>query len=156
MTFARSPTHHADVSRENFTCTWLPSSKSFKPRQHKRVRHSTISLSRRESLELSSALREPIYDDSYSSSLLVMSLSPSEMLTHPRQNPPRDARPADGAVSRGSRAQPDVVESTQESPIFSNTDDGVSLAHYLNGRCGDKSLSKTLLFRPKGQYAEHQ
>jgi hypothetical protein len=23
-------------------------------------------------------------------------------------------------------------------------------------RCGDKSLSKTLLFRPKGQYAEHQ
>jgi hypothetical protein len=134
MTFARSPTHRADISRENFTRTLLPSSKSFEPRQHKRARHSTISLSRRESLELSSTLRESIYDDSYSSSPLVMSLSPSEMLNHPRRNPPRDARPADGAVSGGSRAQPDMVESTQESPIFSNTDDRVSLAHYSNGR----------------------
>jgi hypothetical protein len=146
MTFARSPTHCADVLHKNFTCTSLPLSKSFEPCQHKRARHSTISLSQQESLELSPALHESIYDKSTTLAPSQMSQTTLEALP-PQHNLPRDARPTDGAISGSSRDLPDMATSSQEvHPSLSlvSTDDGVTILHYPDGRMVIQSIPKNL------------
>jgi hypothetical protein len=143
MTFARSLTHRADISRENFTCTSSSSPKSFGPCQHKRARHSTISLSCQ---KLSSALCKSIYDEQTTTASFQMSQPTPEALP-PQCNPPRDAQPTDRAISGSSRDPPNLVMSSQgdpSSPSLVSMNNGVTILRYPDGHTVIHSIPEKL------------